>query len=595
MLNKGPRMSGTSSQSFSGPSPSRVLRDRRGRLRAAAQRGFTLIELAVASVVAVVLAAIASKALIDEMQEGLSEATSSYLFTLKSSMDDFTTKNVTEIANSLPVTGFADPLAPTLPELKAAGHLTSAFPSTTPFGQTVTLSVTRSAACPGPGCLITSYVYTNSPINAVGGNNSYLTTVVRNGVGGYAIGSTDLDPGQLVGLQCDPYPNPLGAVPYVVGACSVLNAGYWAQFVRRGDDRVTTLNNSLHVNGTVTASLAIVTGTIASLTGNVGAGTGSSGCRLSELLASGQIVSRTMDCVTRAIVDSDPAEGGRVKLRNASDQQTVQLKGTGGEITAGNGAATTVTIDGATGRIGTNGYAPGAMPSGWGGGVATEDVAARGSVGAWDGTNLRASMDKDGNIVARSAAGVGTVTLDGTNGKASAETLLATASATIGAACVTVGDQRQRADAPGAYATCQGGVWTPLGARMVASNSACTVAGEYAIDSSGQAMVCKQTGGGPGGYFVAAKHLMSDFVFLASSLVTDGSVVPKPVCATVGGAAGIALIFVIGQTEGSNDGAFNRYAVDNGPSWTVYLKKGDDSTSLSGGSALAQQYCYYAS
>lgn len=559
------------------------------------QRGFTLIELLVVILVGTVLAALVTRQYVVDFQEGLAEASGSYMFALKSGLEDYATNNVSALSNNSPIAGFANPLAPTFAELKAAGHITTAFPTTTPFKQSVTFSVTRSAACPNPGCLIASYVRTNSPLNVPGANNAYLATIIRNKTQGYGIGSSEFNPGNLVGLQCDPIANPLGSVAHVYGACSVVNAGFYTQFVRRGDDRVTTLNNSLNVNGTVTASTMIVTGSIASLNGGVGAGTGSTGCRLAEILASGQIVSRTADCITRAFVESTVADGGQVRLMNVANQQTVRLRGESGEITAGNGAATTVSIDGAQGRITTNGLTPGSLPGGFTGGVNTFDVSARGTVGTWDGTNLRATVGSDGTVAARNTTGTITARLDGTNGKAEAGTLLATSQATVGSACTTVGDQRQRSDAPGAYVTCQNGVWTPLGARVVAANGACTVAGESAIDSTGQTMICKQSGGGPGGFFIPAKNLTSDFVFLASSLVTDGSVVPKPTCATVGATPGVALIFVIGQTEGSSDAAFNRYAVDNGASWTVRLKRGDDSTALAGASALAQQYCYYAS
>ncbi len=559
------------------------------------QRGFTLIELSVVAIVAVILAALAGKAMLDSVNEGMAEGTGAYLFSLKSAMDDYTTNHVTEITNNTAVTGFANPLSPTLDELKAAGHLTSAYPSVTPFKQTVTLTVTRSAACPNPGCLITSRVYTNTPIAATDANIPYLVTIIRSKAGGYGIASTDFDPATLSGPQCDPMPNPLGSVPYVVGACSVLNAGFWAQFVRRGDDRTTTLNNSLTVNGTVTATTSVVTGTITSVNGPIGTGSGSSGCHLAELVASGQFISRTTDCIARLIMDSNAADGGRVTVMNSANQQTVQVKGTGGQITAGSGSATTVTIDGQGGRITTNGLSPGSLPSGWAGGINAQDVAARGSVGAWDGTNLRATVAADGQIDARDATGISTAKLDGTSGRASGKALQATDIGTVGAACSTTGDQRQRADAAGAYVACQNGVWVPLGARVVTASAACSTGGEYAIDASGQAMFCKPVGSGGGGYFVAAKYLMSDFVFIASSLVTDGSVVAKPTCATVGSTVGQPLIFVMGQTEGTSDGAFNRYAVDSGSSWTVRLKRGDDSTALAGASALAMQYCYYSS
>jgi hypothetical protein len=280
---------------------------------------------------------------------------------------------------------------------------------------------------------------------------------------------------------------------------------------------------------------------------------------------------------------------------NASNQQTVQMKGTGGQITAGTGSATTVTIEGQQGRITTSGLTPGSLPSGFAGGVNTMDVAARGTMGAWDGTVLRATVGADGLVQARDGTGTVTSRLDGTTGRTSGKALQATDVGTVGAVCDTAGDQRQRSDAAGAYVVCQNGFWVPLGARVVTASSACSIGGEYAIDASGQAMVCKPVGSGGGGYFVAAKYLLSDFVFVASSLVTDGTVISKPSCATVGSTPGVALIFLIPQTEGSSDGAFNRYAVDNGASWTVRLKRGDDSTALDGGAALAAQYCYYTS
>ena len=561
----------------------------------AKQAGFTLIELSVVSIVLVVLAVLANKALIDNLNEANAEATGSYFSTLKSSMEDYATKNITQLANNVAVTGFVNPLSPTMAELKLAGHLASAYPAQSQLQQSVTFTVTRSAACPGAGCLVSSYVVANSPIAVTDANNGYLAAIVRNKTGGYGIGSTESNASQLTGVQCDPIANPLGAVANVMGACSVVNGGFYSQFVRRGDDRPTVLNNTLTVIGTVTASSIVATGSIASLTGSVGAGTGGTGCRLAEILASGQIVSRTADCITRVFVESTVADGGQLRLMNPANQQTVQIRGASGQILAGNGAATTVTVDGAGGNITTNGLSTSSRPVGQTGGLSTQDVAARGELAAWDGTISRATVGSDGQISARDAAGLSTAFLDGSSGKATAQTLLATSFGTVGAACPTIGDQRQRTGAPGAYVTCQGGVWVALGSRVVAANSSCTVAGESAIDTSGQMMVCKQAGGGPGGFFVPAKNMFSDFVFLASSFVTDGSVVTKPVCAAFSGSTGLPLIFVIGQTEGTPDGALNRYAVDNGGSWTIRLKSGNDTSSLVGASALAQQYCFYSS
>jgi len=52
------------------------------------------------------------------------------------------------------------------------------------------------------------------------------------------------------------------------------------------------------------------------------------------------------------------------------------------------------------------------------------------------------------------------------------------------------------------------------------------------------------------------------------------------------------------MAEGSSDASFSRYAVDNGSSWTVFLRDSAGAvlqgTSASGSATvIAQSYCYY--
>ncbi|MDO8280743.1 MAG: type II secretion system protein [Burkholderiaceae bacterium] len=392
------------------------------------QTGFTMIELTVALAVLTLLSAFAAKAFVEHFQEGLAEATANYLLTLKSGLDACALREINALAANTPIAGFADPLAPTVAELKSAGCLAPSLPELTPFKQAMSLRIHRSAACPNAGCLISALAITDSPVALAGADNAYLAMLVRSQAQGYGMASSEFDAARLTGLLCEPQPNPLGPIPNVLGVCSVVNGGIYAQFVRRGDDRATQLNNSLSVLGTLTA---------ASLVLNAGASAG-------------------------------------------------------GPCTEGEGL-------------------------------------------------------------------------------------------------------RQREGSPGALLSCQAGLWIPVGARRVSPDSPCTTVGELGIAATGQALVCKAYGGSAGGFFVPASHLLSDFVFLASSRVTDGDTVPKPVCASVGGHVGSPLIFLLAQTEGSGDGAFNRYAIDNGTHWTVRLVRGDDASALAGASALAHQYCHYPS
>lgn len=392
------------------------------------QSGFTMIELTVALAVLTLLSAFAAKAFVQNFQEGLAQATANYLLTLKSGLDSCMLKEIGALTANEPVAGFSNPLVPTMAELKSAGCLAASLPELTPLKQTLSFSIHRSAACPNAGCLISALVFTNSPVALPGADNAYLAMLARSQAQGYGMASSEFDADRLTGLLCEPQPNPLGSVPNVLGVCTVVNGGFYAQFVRRGDDRATQLNNSLTVLGTLTAASLAVTA----------------------------------------------------------------FASAGGPCTEGDGL-------------------------------------------------------------------------------------------------------RQRAGAPGALLSCQAGAWTPVGARLASPDAACPIAGELGIAATGQAMVCKAYGGSTGGHFVPATHLLSDFIFLASSRVVDGDTVPKPACASVGGHVGAALIFLLAQTEGSNDGAFNRYAIDNGSSWTVRLTHGDDASALSGVSALAHQYCHYPS
>lgn len=623
----------------------------------AKQMGFTFVELSVVIAIGTLLSVFAAKEFVDNFQEDLAESTGGYHISLKSVLENYTTTYVTEISNSLPVDNAqrnrvdaagnplpdiaatvtisaADSIQPTFAQLKQLNVMPSGFPERNPFGQTMSVRITRGALCPGPGCQITGYAYTNTPVVVSGGRDTVLANLARAKSGGYGIISTQIAPATLASRNCEPIPNPIGGTPVnVIGVCSQLNAGLFAQFVRRGDNRLTELNNGLNVNGAinstgvitgaelvsqgnvtatgaVTADSVTARGNITSTNGDliantgailatgnnatsrVGAGTGVGGCSLAELLSSGgagRVVVNAANCVTRAFIDGST---GTMGVANAGGLATVTLRGNESQVEAGSGT-NRVLIDGSTGG-----------------------VIANNRVTVTDGNIIaRATMETNGVIAARDTAGAVTaqldgsgsgsvrvagnrVVLDGANGSATAESLRASGTATVNTVCpagTPTGEVRQNSASPGALVVCQGGSWVPVGPRVVTANSACPLGGEIGIDSTGGAMFCKVSGGGPGGFFLPLRNVISDFVFVASTYVRDGNILPKPSCAQFGTAAGLPLIFIVGQTEGSPDASFNRFATDNGTSWTINLKRGDVTTRLVGDLALAQQYCYYAS
>ena len=302
---------------------------------------------------------------------------------------------------------------------------------------------------------------------------------------------------------------------------------------------------------------------------------------------------------------------GNLDVRNAAGVSRIDLLGSTGVINAKNaGGITQASIAGDNGNIDTRGTVG-----------ADGNVTSRALVRTIDGAGVqRTGMTNTGQVSATNAGGVETVlidgsnsrvnvagnrvVLDGTNGLAQADRLQAREAVQLNAVCAATeqGEIRQRAGVPGAFLNCQNGAWTVFGGRRAVPAAACgpaavppSTAGEMAVDANGQTLVCKQRGAAGNGFWVPVRFLLSDFVFLASTQVVDGDVVPKPTCATLGGTTGTPLVFLIAQNEASPDIAFNRYAVDNGPSWTIRLKQGDNATSLVSGSALAQQYCFYSS
>lgn len=158
-----------------------------------------------------------------------------------------------------------------------------------------------------------------------------------------------------------------------------------------------------------------------------------------------------------------------------------------------------------------------------------------------------------------------------------------TAAVTEGTGC-TAGSVGRFVD--GTLAQCFGGLWR-VAMRFGAHGTACPADGLLATDpSNGEGMICKA------GAWTRLSSLMSAMVMKTSTLVGDGAVISKPYCQPTGPNWPQALLFVIPQTEGSDDGSFNRFADDNGASWTVRLKKGS-TLPLVGATALAAAYCYY--
>ena len=208
--------------------------------------GFALMQLSILLAVLSILGVVAAQQLINELDELQAEAAGSYAQSIKNALDQYLTENQLALHNNLPVTGFADPLAPTVQELRNAKYLYSSFPLVDPMRRRYAAQI-RRIACPGPGCEVSALAFVNMPLTqrctgfaadgactATAGEVKHrIVEAIRSHSRGYGAAVTLLAPDRYRGSVCD-YATPTGAAVGTYGVCTSDNAAIYAQFVRIG-------------------------------------------------------------------------------------------------------------------------------------------------------------------------------------------------------------------------------------------------------------------------------------------------------------------------------------------------------------------------
>ncbi|VCU69071.1 hypothetical protein PIGHUM_01131 [Pigmentiphaga humi] len=508
---------------------------------ASRQRGLTLVEVAIAASIAMMLAVFAAGRFVQEVDDAAAQATGTYLLAIKGAMDGYLVRHYEAMARGEDIAGVAAPLAPSLPELRQAGLLHAGFPDLTPFNQAPAVRVERSGDCPGSGCRLDALVYTATPVRTAASaepDRSLLAQVVLSS-GGYGGAAYPEQPGLIRGTAFS-VPNPLGGTAGIVGVQASLDTTMFNQFVRMRDSRNPDLQGMLDVRGAVTLHDTLA------LAGPSGA------------------------CLTAA-------NTGVLQVRCAG-----RLEAATGLFQADDGS--TVQIDPASGVIVSRRIKAGL-------GLATD----RGSV--FDAADAQPTIRVSaGQMIVATGHGLA-LTIAGQDliGHAgvSATRLGIRETAAANTACT-----QQIATAAGAHAefartaaggllVCAGGAWREL-AAMADTGAACAPNGAFATDiASGTGLVCRL------GVWMRADDLLSSYVMAGSVLVGSGDLVDKPVCGQLGTAAGTPLIYLLPQIESSQAASFTRKAVDAGAHWQVLLLD-FDGTPLGGPArALAQVYCKY--
>lgn len=559
-----------------------------------AQGGFGIISALLALVIGSIVSVGVIEGKATEVNVNSGRLQGDLLNLMRDATNNYAMENYPSLQQNQPVTkngvtlSAAQAMSPQVADLVGMGYLpvgTSAQARLSSGTYRVSLAKTP-AGCVGAACDITGQVYIDQPIRKYGSTdmNGMAIGALMDRVGGDVLVSLPSSPASLQGMNGTTLANPVPGNPAgVVGARVGFGAAGFGRFLIINDPRDPNFQGNLTVAGQiqgqdVTANNAVVA------TNSVGVGTGSSGCRLGEILANGSIVSRAMNCVQRAWLD---APGGNVVAADTSGNPRAIMWGSTGDIHVRNGAGTaTVQLEGATGRIGTNGYAPGTLPSGWGGGVSTWDVAAQGSIGAWDGTRVRVSMDRNGDLRAFDAAGTyrGGIEISNGGNRITSDVVRAGLSGTPGAPCGAnrvYADIATNATGPG-IVMCNGSVWVAV--SMVASDPGawCATNGAMSVSSSGVSLICQ------GNQYMSIADRMGRFALLGTYLVGHGAWLGKPAC----GSGGAPKIYFMPQAIDAQKLYVTFRAADYGGSWQMLIVDGDGSGRP--GNGIAQVGCFYS-
>lgn len=550
------------------------------------QAGFTFVELITVLAIGASLTAIVSASrTISEAEEALAQNMGEYMMVVREAVVQYQQTNFLALSANTAVTGVANPLAPSLIELKAIGMLNPAVPNTGPLGFVPQIALTR-ITCPGVTCTIQGVVHTPGSVTSprTGNTPRYDLAIAAmgamRGTGGV---SYQTDPAAVRGTAFN-VANPVTGNPgAVLAGATFLSTNFYNQFVRMNDTRDpnlqgnlsvggnlqitgtsnlqgnTTVGGSLNVAGATTVGGPLQVNNTINATGNInsqgsiGAGNGG-GCNRAEMLQDGRIISRS-DCLGSLSVSLNPAAGALV-VNNAGIDR-VRLTGSG--VNAG------LTLRNAAGVA-------------------------------------RVNIGDSGLVEVRDGAGANTAVIDGGSGRATVRKIRVTDAVGSGSACAAgdEGDVVQDSAINGSMLMCKQGQWRPLGLLGATENAACAFDASLGQDSTGRAFICR------GGTWQRLNDRVTRNVLMGRFLATDGALVPKPVCP-----AGVQPSIVLVPADSGADYALapprNRFearALDVGAAgWQASLKLVDQngtawSSNFAGDPyqfrAIAHTYCDFA-
>ena len=225
------------------------------------QRGFSLAGLVLVLALSAMAAIWASGQVVQRIEDAAARAAGVWLMQIRLAVTEMLARHSATLAKGgVPRSEqgnplFADPLAPTLGELRGLGLLPADFPDRSALGFSAQIRIARSQACPGERCRVDGLVYSATPLMKTGTQTPDLTGIaaVIDAAGGYGGAVWPAAPGLVRGAAFS-FANPLapGAPAYAPGTLALwAGAGTGApdleRYVRIRDTRDPQLQGELSV------------------------------------------------------------------------------------------------------------------------------------------------------------------------------------------------------------------------------------------------------------------------------------------------------------------------------------------------------------
>lgn len=137
----------------------------RRQIRRKNEGGYLLLELALVLAISTILLTGQINQIMTAVDEGNAVSTAKYLQVLQGAVNEYHQDNDVALKTAgATVTGFADPLQPTVAELLARDYLEAGFPARSPLGLTFQTRLVRSGACPGGAdCRVSGFATSTAP------------------------------------------------------------------------------------------------------------------------------------------------------------------------------------------------------------------------------------------------------------------------------------------------------------------------------------------------------------------------------------------------------------------------------------------------